>query len=315
MASLNPPSGTATSAKQASAAVKVEEPDFYSTMWPEDPSDNKVTKFNRGLVAMSTVDLNQLNHSNYPKWARREIDRERYQRKYHAGAVNQSSRTIPIGMGQPSPQENHVSLAAKEPSPREEMDADFFHEALAAEATYSLTYDKSLTYTVKTKNSKYGSRSIFGMFTCTKKCQHKWISGKVAVELWLRVDTGRYRVVLHSQKCQRCERYAEPEIEVEAYVLKVIRTFDLWKGLRDSEERDPVKSTAPHDYDRCHGCEKGICPKLLELLESLNDDPLLESKGTSYPILFRLLNMKPHVLSPYQDLLRFLKENRNVFRQ
>ncbi|KAG0000346.1 hypothetical protein BGZ80_006379 [Entomortierella chlamydospora] len=308
------PSGTITSSKQASTTINVEEPDFYSTKWPEDASDNVIMKFSHGLDAMSSVDLGKLYPNKYPKWARREIDRERFERKNQASAVDQPSdkdqkKAIPVEICQPSPQKNDVSPDAKESSPREEMEADFLHNALTSKATYSLIYDKSIADRTVSRRSKYGPRSMYGIFNCRGTCWHRWRSGKVAAELWLRVDTGRYRVVLHSQRCQKCDRYAEPEIEVEAYVLKVIRAFDLWKGLRDFEEGDPHhKSAAPHDYDRCHGCEKGVCSRLFELLRSLNSLPYSpEAKGTSYAMLSRLLNTKPHVFTPYPDLLRFLK--------
>ncbi|KAF9166774.1 hypothetical protein BGX20_000117 [Mortierella sp. AD010] len=266
-------------------------------------------KFNHGLDAMSSVELGKLYPNKYPKWARREIDRERFERKNQTSAVVQPSdkdqkKTTPTGICQPNPQENNVSPAAKKSSPREEMDADFLHDALIRKAAYSLTYDKSITDKTVSRCIKYGLRSI-------------WRSGKVAAELWLRVDTGRYRVVLHSQRCQKCDRYTEPEIEVEAYVLKVIKAFDLWKGLRDFEEGDPHhKSAAPHDYDRCHGCEKGVCSRLFELMRSLDSLPYSpEAKRTSYSMLLRLLNTKPHVFTPYPDLLGFLKKNRDALKQ
>ncbi|KAF9387320.1 hypothetical protein CPB97_002658 [Podila verticillata] len=147
------------------------------------------------------------------------------------------------------------------PPAREEVEGDYLHDAVLLRADYDLTYDKSLA---KSTTVRYGTRSVVGQFVCTACRPHnpmKWNSGVVCTELWFSPGTNRYRTLLHSQRCKRCNRYAEPELDRGNYVHKIIRALDLWKGLREPElssSKNRVR-TGHHDRQRCHGCLKGVC--------------------------------------------------------
>ncbi|KAG0356597.1 hypothetical protein BG005_004465 [Podila minutissima] len=147
------------------------------------------------------------------------------------------------------------------PPAREEVEGDYLHDVLLQHASYELTYDRSL---VKSKMVRYSTRSTVGNFvcnTCTTRNPMMWESGVVCTELWFCLGTNRYRTLLHSQKCKRCNQYAEPDVDRDNYVHKVVRALDLWKGLRKPERpfsRNYVR-TGPHDSGRCHGCLKGVC--------------------------------------------------------
>ncbi|KAF8981464.1 hypothetical protein BGZ52_002830 [Haplosporangium bisporale] len=149
------------------------------------------------------------------------------------------------------------------PLAREEAEGDYLHSAVLLRADYDLTYDKSLS---KSTTVRYGTRSVVGQFVCTACQSHRpkmWISGVVCAELWFSPGTSRYRTLLHSQRCKRCNRYAEPELDRDNYVHKIIRALDLWKGLRQPALSSPKNHvrTGPHDSQRCHGCLKGVCTK------------------------------------------------------
>ncbi|KAF8938486.1 hypothetical protein BGZ58_000803 [Dissophora ornata] len=235
---------------------------------PASASQEVVETFRGTLLAMDKPGLNLLKIAEYPKWARRVMNDERCRRKGQGGVTDQAAKkeksTASISVeATPPPRGGHSSnRSRKTAASREEVDGAYLHEALAKEAGYTLVYDENLKVG---KDGRYGGRSIVGKFTCTK-CRPKnprvWNSGIIATELWLSTSN-RYRTLLHSQKCKACNNYAEPEVDIDNYVYKVVRAFDLWKDLREPELRNPGESiiTAPHDSERCHGCEIGICRK------------------------------------------------------
>jgi hypothetical protein len=75
------------------------------------------------------------------------------------------------------------------------------------------------------------------------------------------MSTGsRYRTRLHSQKCNRCHKVVEPELDKDDYVTKVVRVLDGWTGQHSMVK--PLQSfipTGPHQSDKCNACIKGIC--------------------------------------------------------
>ncbi|KAF8984267.1 hypothetical protein BGZ46_008440 [Entomortierella lignicola] len=143
----------------------------------------------------------------------------------------------------------------------EEVDGVYLHKHLVGKATYSLKYDETL---VTRQGVRHSERSIVGQFTCTF-CRPEnpriWRSGVISTELWFAGSSNRYRTLLHSQKCRKCERYAEPEVDIDNYVKKVISAFDLWKGKRRAIDYEKREITAPHDRQRCHGCAVGVCSR------------------------------------------------------
>jgi hypothetical protein len=119
--------------------------------------------------------------------------------------------------------------------------------------------------TLNSIEKKFRTRTMLGSFNCTH-CPKQWPSGKIPTQIWLEQSTDRkdptdrYCTLINCQKCQDCERYAEPDIDVENYVRKVVRAIKLWKGLIQGIAPDNnYHMTGPHDDKRCRGCEKGIC--------------------------------------------------------
>ncbi|KAF9091564.1 hypothetical protein BGX29_010480 [Mortierella sp. GBA35] len=145
---------------------------------------------------------------------------------------------------------------------RLEVDGSCLHSALAKIAGNRYRYDQHLT---EEESRRHEVRDIFGKFAC-HVCRPSnpriWYSGVICTELYLSHDN-RYRALLHSQKCKRCNQYAEPEVDEERYAQKVKSALDLWTGERERIEPDPdhVRHTGPHDSRRCHGCEKGVCTR------------------------------------------------------
>ncbi|KAK3826153.1 MAG: hypothetical protein J3Q66DRAFT_329545 [Benniella sp.] len=107
---------------------------------------------------------------------------------------------------------------------------------------------------------------MLGKFTCAD-CGNEWYSGKIATMLWFEEATDqrnpvdRYCTQINCQRCKQCDDiYGQLDIDVENYVRKVVRAIKLWKGLIEGIVPDGgYKSTRPHDSERCHGCELGIC--------------------------------------------------------
>ncbi|KAG0057346.1 hypothetical protein BGZ83_011589 [Gryganskiella cystojenkinii] len=96
-------------------------------------------------------------------------------------------------------------------------------------------------------------------------------TSKSRTEVETVTDTGtrgyyyKYRILIHAQKCQFCENFVEPEVNLANFVERMIKTFDLWTGRRDPlpfrrpVEIDSRRGILPHDERRCHGCEIGVC--------------------------------------------------------
>ncbi|KAF9361033.1 hypothetical protein BGX26_006355 [Mortierella sp. AD094] len=121
--------------------------------------------------------------------------------------------------------DNRSSGRSRKPVEIEQVDGATLHGSLVAEAKYDLEYDSSLDKAMS--DVRYGERSIVGNFTC-KYCRpshpRTWASGVISTELWLARNSNlnRYRAMLHSQKCKRCNRYAEPEVDIDNYVRKAM---------------------------------------------------------------------------------------------
>ncbi|KAF9361032.1 hypothetical protein BGX26_006354 [Mortierella sp. AD094] len=235
---------------------------------PDEASRRDSQSFYDELLDMETADLNMLQIGDYPKWARRVLNAERCRRKENGGSADRPSkkvknRIISLGIGSSDSSNNPSFRRSRKPAEIEEIDGAYLHESIATEASYDLAYDDSLEDSMKFV--RYGERSVVGNFTCNY-CRpgnpRGWVSGVISTELWLYTRSpSRYRTLIHSQKCKRCNHYAEPEVDFDNYVRKVVSAFDLWKGLRVAEEPEYRKPTAPHDSERCHGCEIGVCQK------------------------------------------------------
>ncbi|KAG0070686.1 hypothetical protein BGZ92_004410, partial [Podila epicladia] len=141
---------------------------------------------------------------------------------------------------------------------REVTDGHHLHNEIIAHADYHLTYDNGLEYLKGMNNVRYSTRSVFGRFECLQCLRPKpwaWNSGKICVQIWFSRNPDRYMTRIHSQKCRRCESYAEPQLDTDSYATKLVDAFDLWKGLRDRRKPgDDFRPTPPHDTYRCHGC-------------------------------------------------------------
>ncbi|KAF9103772.1 Chitin synthase, class 1 [Mortierella sp. AM989] len=181
------------------------------------------------------------------------VPKSRFYSKESDGGADQPSiqekgKTLSIAVGKSNPSGNRSKRDQRVVS-RDEVDGAYLHDALAKEVSYHLLYDKDLG-----EPARHRVRSVVGQFTCMH-CRsnkpHVWKSGVIATEMWLSTSN-RYRTLLHSQKCKYCNRYAEPEVDVDNYVRKVKWVFDLWKGLRAPEAKDSERHefTGPHDEDR-----------------------------------------------------------------
>ncbi|KAF9307318.1 hypothetical protein BGZ74_007129 [Mortierella antarctica] len=144
-----------------------------------------------------------------------------------------------------------------------EIDGLSLHGAVLQGSSTFLVYDANLT---NSRLTKYATRSVVGHFACNH-CRPLdpwvWKSEDICTELWYAPVSGRYRTQLHSQKCKKCDAFAEPQVDLDDYVCKLTGVFQSWKDERPpgylGQENDIW--TDPHDSERCHGCLKGVCPK------------------------------------------------------
>lgn len=145
-----------------------------------------------------------------------------------------------------------------------DFDGAYLHPAVAQIVGYRYKYDKYLS---ADESVRIGARSIVGHFTCYT-CQPSvadgyriWHSAVICTELYLSPHND-YKAILHSQQCNRCDKYAKPEVDIENYICKVISTLDLWTGRRDAYWSEAYRVTrGRHDEDRCHGCQVGVCAR------------------------------------------------------
>jgi len=139
-----------------------------------------------------------------------------------------------------------------------EYDGAHLNKSLLQESgSHRYRYNKYLT---SATSDRSGVRQIVGHFTCYN-CHppRTWDSGQICTQV-LYAPTDRYRTILHAQKCQACEAYAEPEVDLDNYAKKIVSALDLWTGRRRRmESHGHYKRTGPHDTERCHGCQIGIC--------------------------------------------------------
>ncbi|KAF9154326.1 hypothetical protein BG015_001239 [Linnemannia schmuckeri] len=138
-----------------------------------------------------------------------------------------------------------------------EFDGSYLHAAVARESDSRYKYDDNLT---KATSRRDGSRSILGHFIC-KACNpsRSWYSGNICTELFI-ASNDRYRTILHAQQCRRCETYIMPEVDEGNYVQKIVSALDLWINRPERKEfPSDYRKTKPHDKERCHGCQIGVC--------------------------------------------------------
>ncbi|KAF9914051.1 hypothetical protein BX616_009076 [Lobosporangium transversale] len=171
---------------------------------------------------------------------------------------------------------------------KEEFDGKYLHTHVANEASYYIAYDETLCrddIRILCKKKDIKNIPVWGHFVCkTKKCKgREWKSSVIATNLRFSKLGKSYKATLHAQQCSRCGNYAEPIVEVENYVERVISRLDRWMGVKrhtgDKEERK--KSKRPHDMSRCHGCKVRECPYNGE-----------EEEDERPEIFFRFLNSK-----------------------
>lgn len=147
-------------------------------------------------------------------------------------------------------------------APGKKFEGSYLHAVIARKSNSCYKYDENVT---KLTCGQGGSRAILGHFVC-KTCDpsHTWHSANICTELFL-ASNDRYRTILHAQQCRRCATYVEPKLDKENYGRKVVSTLDLWTGRRERLESTwDFKKTDPHDHDRCHGCQIGVCNRRSE---------------------------------------------------
>ncbi|KAK3826157.1 MAG: zinc-binding domain-containing protein [Benniella sp.] len=226
---------------------------------PEQPSRDDVRNFYDSLVGMGAGDLNMLLIGAYPKWARKVLNEERCRRKNQGGtdtAPSSQERKRIIALGTPKSQGQSNKKGKKKKAAQDELDGEYLHSAVSAEASFNLVYNANL----QRGEEQRATLPMVGTFACTHCSSKGWHSGNVATQVWFEKSTDRYRTLINCQKCKKCNQYAEPVMDVHIYVERLLSKFYLWKGLRDPIiPPDDDKSTGPHDSERCRGCEKGVC--------------------------------------------------------
>lgn len=113
-----------------------------------------------------------------------------------------------------------------------EIDGLSLHGAVLQGSSTFLVYDANLT---NSRLTKYATRSVVGHFACNH-CRPLdpwvWKSEDICTELWYAPVSGRYRTQLHSQKCKKCDAFAEPQVDLDDYVCKLTGVFQSWKDER-----------------------------------------------------------------------------------
>ncbi|KAK3810701.1 MAG: zinc-binding domain-containing protein [Linnemannia elongata] len=144
-------------------------------------------------------------------------------------------------------------------APGMEHDGSHLHSAVVQESGRRYHYNRSLT---QATSDRYATRNIVGHFTCYNcPLTNTWHSGIICTQLFM-ASNGRYRTILHGQQCRGCESYVEPMVDEENYAKKIVSALDLWTGQRERQVSvSDFKKTGPHDEERCHGCQIGICSR------------------------------------------------------
>jgi hypothetical protein len=99
-------------------------------------------------------------------------------------------------------------------------------------------------------------------FEC--KCKRKWttMKGRCEVKLWRSPQRNNISIIVYQQKCQRCQRWAEPfpyDKELDSIIKQKIDKWmnpSLEKGQR---VRMVGTSKRNHDSARCEACKLGKC--------------------------------------------------------
>ncbi|KAF9544722.1 hypothetical protein EC957_011728 [Mortierella hygrophila] len=143
-----------------------------------------------------------------------------------------------------------------------EFDGADLHAAVIRGSGHRYKYNQQLSNDTSDRPGQ--SRFIVGSFTCTRCSRtrsHTWHSGVICTEIFFTLDD-RYRTILHAQQCRRCQAYVKPEVDEDNYVKKIVSALDLWSGRRERlESTGDFKETDPHDEERCHGCQIGVCKR------------------------------------------------------
>ncbi|KAF9917236.1 hypothetical protein BX616_001618 [Lobosporangium transversale] len=248
-------------------------------MNPNQASRRIIGSFYSALLQLGKYDLNHLPMQDYPTWARRVVHAERKRRKdkgvemptrserrnildFGEGIISQPNGDQQGSVGDDQQQLTKQKKGkAPKPTP-EEFDGEYLHTYVIDEVTYDVVYDKTLSRTDGTLTKR--NSNVWGHFVCkTEDCgERKWDSSVIATNLRFCRPRKAYKVTLHAQKCNQCEQYAEPIVEVTTLVKRVVYVLDLWMGFRAKEPRKDkeIKSDGPHDTERCHGCEVNECP-------------------------------------------------------
>ncbi|KAK3810700.1 MAG: hypothetical protein JOS17DRAFT_821886 [Linnemannia elongata] len=143
-----------------------------------------------------------------------------------------------------------------------EFDGADLHAAVVRGSGHHYKYNQKLSNA--TSDRKDESRYIVGSFTCARCTRPRtgnrtWHSGVICTQVFFTSDD-RYRTILHAQQCRRCQAFVKPEVDEDNYVKKIVSALDLWSGRRERLESTwEFKETDPHDEERCHGCQIGVC--------------------------------------------------------
>ncbi len=99
-------------------------------------------------------------------------------------------------------------------------------------------------------------------FQC--QCKRSWstMKGRCEVKLWRSPERKNISVVIYQQKCQKCQKWAEPQPYNKELDSIIKQKIDKWqnpsqtKGSRVRMTGTPKKS---HDSSRCEACLLGKC--------------------------------------------------------
>ncbi|KAJ6264915.1 hypothetical protein Dda_1068 [Drechslerella dactyloides] len=236
--------------------------------------DDTSNNFRQRLTQMPRAELNHLDMGRYNRAERRLIDEERVRRsrattgftainlpiqgQAQASSSSTNTSTFDSGNGQSS------SSAGQPFTPPIEKPERWYlfpeHHAKVAEKVKGARFNPS-----DIEGDEFWDTNIVGRFKCSNtKCSKVWTSGVVATRIRKYGQSPfRYNARVYNQGCRRCKKLGIMEIDIDAYVERVVRRVKIWKGEAVPVVNHPGADTereGPHLEDLCEGCKAGHCP-------------------------------------------------------
>jgi hypothetical protein len=104
---------------------------------------------------------------------------------------------------------------------------------------------------------------VMGAFTCpNQSCWiQRWTSKIIAISIQL-YDDEKYNAIVWHQRCRKCQKIGNLELDVHSYTERVVYRLGKWFGL-DAEVPPFSGNTEnrPHRQKLCEGCKNGHCQR------------------------------------------------------